>query len=258
MQQLMNIYKPIGKTPLEMIHLVREAYPEIKHKQIGYAGRLDPMAHGVLLLMIGEATKLRHNYLSLKKSYTFEVLYGISTDTYDTLGLLKGKQYGNTPSNVNLIVNSFVNGRIGTWKQKYPPFSSKTVNGKPLFWWAKSNLLHTILIPEHEVTIDTFTLDAYASIEASVLHDRIINQIRSVKGNFRQDETIAAWEKFFRDNAVTQFLTAKFSIACSSGTYIRGIAQEMGKALGCGAVTLDILRTSVGDFDLKDAVRLTR
>lgn len=239
-----------------MIHLVRKMQSELHDAPIGYAGRLDPMAHGVLVLMVGAATKHRDEYLHLQKSYTFEIVYGMTTDTFDILGLLKDKSYIAPPKNAKSFVNSFVNIRVGTWEQEYPPFSSKTVNGKPLFWWAKNGLLHTISIPKHTVTVDSFAVEAHTTIDTYILQNMIKQRIQSVSGEFRQEETLKLWEDFFQINQNTQFMSSKFSITCSSGTYMRGIAQELGQSLGCGAVTIDILRTKVGDYDLADALRI--
>src|SRR3712207_2873397 len=92
MNKILNIYKPVGFTPLEMITALLKEFPEYKDKKIGYAGRLDPLAHGVLLLMIGDATKQRKDYLGLDKMYEFEVLFGVETDTYDLLGFVKERK----------------------------------------------------------------------------------------------------------------------------------------------------------------------
>src|SRR4051812_2270372 len=100
MNRVINVYKPIGFTPLQVIEKLREKFPEYKNVKIGYAGRLDPLAHGVLLLMIGDATKEREKYLGLDKSYEFEAVLGVSTDSYDVLGLV----------NNNLTMKLFNNG----------------------------------------------------------------------------------------------------------------------------------------------------
>jgi tRNA pseudouridine55 synthase len=166
MNKVLNIYKPIGKTPLEMVHLVKASFPEYKDAPIGYAGRLDPLAHGVLLLMVGDATKERDMYLDMNKEYRFEAVFGIETDTYDVLGLLKRNIYRAPPENVNTFVNLFVTNHTKKLLQSYPPFSSKTVQGKPLFWWAKQQKLHEITIPEREIEIYSFAVQSFGIISA--------------------------------------------------------------------------------------------
>ena len=149
---LVPIYKPKGRTPLQIVDLVRKQFPQYQHEKIGYAGRLDPLAHGVLLLMIGEeTTKQREQYLNLPKAYECEVLFGVQTDTYDALGMLLNSKLQTTPENLDKEIKKFINPKLGKQIQPYPPFSSKPVNGKPLFWWAKANKLAEITIPQREI-----------------------------------------------------------------------------------------------------------
>ena len=65
MGSVLSIYKPIGVTPNQIIEKLREAQPEYQDIKIGFAGRLDPLAHGLLLLMTGDETKDRDKYLGL-------------------------------------------------------------------------------------------------------------------------------------------------------------------------------------------------
>src|SRR6266567_8336775 len=125
MQKLLPIYKPAGLTPYDIIKKIKQSNAKLAKVKIGYAGRLDPLAHGVLLLMVGEETKNRDIYLSLPKSYEFEVIFGLQTDTYDILGLLKDVKTKQTAKNVNLFVNKFVKKYVGKQLQEYPPYSSK-------------------------------------------------------------------------------------------------------------------------------------
>src|SRR5690349_10661953 len=120
MQNIHIVYKPVGLTPLEMINKLQSQTPELVGKKICYAGRLDPLAHGVLLLLSGEETKQREKYLSLPKTYEFEVVFGMQTDTYDVLGYLKETEIKPLQVNVNLFVNTFVNNNIGKQQQFYP------------------------------------------------------------------------------------------------------------------------------------------
>src|SRR5260221_3246286 len=157
MDKLIMVYKPVGMTPLEVITSIKHKLPELADKKITYAGRLDPLAHGLLLLLIGDEIKKKEHYLSLKKTYEFEVVFGLSTDTYDLLGSLEDTNSKKSETNVNLFVNKFVSSYIGKYIQEYPPYSSKTVHGKPLFWWSKNNRLDQIEMPKHEIEIFDFS-----------------------------------------------------------------------------------------------------
>ncbi len=257
MQKIINVYKPKGMTPLEVIEKLRISNPELKNQKISYAGRLDPLAHGVLLLVVGEETKQKAAYLSLPKTYEFEIILGLETDSYDVLGYLKETQLKETSVNVNLFVNRFVNKMVGKYLQSYPPYSSKTVHGKPLFWWAKNNKLNEIKIPKHTIEIFDFKLLSIGNISVEKFENNITSEIALVKGEFRQEIILERWKKFFSQKNTEKYLTRiAFCINCSSGTYIRGLAQQLGKELKCGAIAIDILRTGIGEYSLKDAIPL--
>ncbi|MBA3724350.1 MAG: hypothetical protein H0W89_05710 [Candidatus Levybacteria bacterium] len=256
MQTLLNVYKPIGKNPLQVIEKIKESLPEYKNVKMSYAGRLDPLAHGVLLLMAGEGIENRNHYLDLPKTYEFTMLAGLATDTYDYLGVLNTLEYNPLGTNVNLFVNSFVKSHLGKQIQSYPPFSSKTVGGKPLFWWTKENRLAEITIPQKEIEVYSFKALSFQTITSEQLQKTVLNNIELVQGDFRQLEIKEQWKKFFKINSILpeKLPTITFCLTCSSGTYVRGLVHELGKQLGCGAITIDILRTAVGDYTLKEAL----
>jgi tRNA pseudouridine55 synthase len=255
MHTILNVYKPTAQTPLQMIERVRESLPEYKDARISYAGRLDPLAHGVLLLLVDEAIQEREVFLNLEKSYTFTVLWGVRTDSYDFLGIPQSK-YVSPPSNVNSIASSFVNDRTGIFYQEYPPFSSRTVQGKPLFQWAKEKRLKDIAIPSKKVSVSDFSVENTSEIDISELQDKIQSTVPVIKGDFRQEEIQKLWDQYIHTFSNKTLLTTTFSITCSSGTYVRGLAHEMGEKVGCGAIAIDIKRTRVGKYTIEDSVRL--
>ena len=81
--EVLNLYKNLGETPLERLERLRTQKPLYEREVLSYAGRLDPMAEGVMLCLVGQANKRREQYLDLSKEYTIAVLFGVSTDTYD-------------------------------------------------------------------------------------------------------------------------------------------------------------------------------
>ena len=86
MKKIILLNKKEGETPLEALDRFRMANPKYKDEKMTYAGRLDPMASGVLLVLVGEEIKQKDKYLALNKEYEFEILFGFATDTYDILG----------------------------------------------------------------------------------------------------------------------------------------------------------------------------
>lgn len=258
MNKILNIYKPIGMTPLELITNLRLVYPQYKDNKITYAGRLDPMAHGVMILLIDDAINKKDEYLNLEKEYIFEALFGIETDTYDILGLI---------TNVYLpeINNTYIQDKVLSYIEKlpkkfiqtYPPYSSKTVNGKSLHWWSRQNKLSEITMPNRQVEIKKIELISNSEIYINNLSNLIENRIKLVTGDFRQNKILETWKETLINSKRKKFITLKFKINCSSGLYIRSLVHTLGTSLGTGAVALEIMRTQVGNFLLFDSVKLT-
>lgn len=86
MDKVILLNKKSGITPLACLNTFKENYPQYKSATLSYAGRLDPMAEGLLLVLVNEENKKREFYQSLEKEYTFSILFGVATDTYDILG----------------------------------------------------------------------------------------------------------------------------------------------------------------------------
>ena len=254
MKRVINLYKPPGATPLELINAFKKQFPEYKDTKLGYAGRLDPMAEGVLLVLAGEVNKKRKEYESLRKSYTFDLLFGVVTDTYDALGMIT-----DTSPDVLRLTSSNLRDVIADTKkvseQKYPPFSSRTVNGKPLYYWAREDKLDEITIPHHPITIYDFRLVTMQSISSKELLGYISQTVGKTTGDFRQKKILAQWEKYLRKNR--NHTTASCAITCSSGTYVRSLCHEIGQRVSTGGIALRIRRERIGAYTLEESLKLT-
>lgn len=226
---MIKAYKPVGMTPLELLH-------RIKVDGAAYAGRLDPMAEGLMIYLDkNEEKKNRKKFENLKKTYEFDVLFGIKTDTYDILGIPRKASPRGKPSII----------ATGDQIQSYPPFSYIRVKGKPLWWWARNNKLSEVDIPSKKININKLELIKKYKISNSQLLHYIKERIAKVKGDFRQEKVIKAWEKLLESNN-NNFDCAKFKVECSSGTYVRGIANEMN------GIAISIERIKIGEYSLKD------
>lgn len=254
MQQLLSVIKPIGKTPLEIIYAVKKRYPALAETTISYAGRLDPMAGGLLLLLIGEENKNRHSYEAYKKTYSFQFILGVATDSYDLLGLITDSIAKIPPINTAVIKEILMSFQ-GNVMQPYPPYSSKPVLGKPLYAWARENKLQDIVIPEKEITIYSSRLIRVELISSKKLLTYIEEVIPRVSGSFRQEKILKKWRTFLmRKEIYFPLITAEMS--CSSGTYIRGIVHEIGDKLWIPATAFSIIRTEIGPYRSQDAVKI--
>lgn len=243
---LMN--KKIGETPLECLNRLRTEQSEYEKVPLTYVGRLDPMADGLLLVLAGDECKKREDFLGLDKEYVCEILWGFETDTYDILGKVTASHYV-----VEKDLEKFsetLQKFVGKSQQKFPPYSSRPVKGKPLHEWARAGRLNEIEIPSKEIDIKSIDFLATRSIPQTEIQKIILQRISLVKGDFRQAEIAEKWCNCFDDKADANFAVSKIRVGCSTGTYIRGLVQEMGKMLGFGAIVLSLTRTKIGDFKI--------
>jgi tRNA U55 pseudouridine synthase TruB len=93
MNDRLNIYKKLGETPLEALERTRTEHSIAADVPMTYAGRLDPLVEGQMIILIGEECKNKDAYTKLGKTYEFEILSGVSTDTYDLLGLVTDSDF---------------------------------------------------------------------------------------------------------------------------------------------------------------------
>ncbi len=132
LEGVLLIDKPSGLTSHDVVDRVRR---KLKMKRIGHAGTLDPMATGLLIILVGKATKLSQYLMSLDKTYEGTITLGESTNTYDGEGEVMTKRP--VPDlaldDVKAVVGSF----IGDQYQKPPMFSAVKINGQPLYKMAR-------------------------------------------------------------------------------------------------------------------------
>lgn len=255
MRSTVCVYKQIGLTPLQAIEIFKKYHPEYATSKIGYAGRLDPMAEGLLLLLVGDENKKRKQYEALPKTYEFSVLPGISTDTYDLMGKITDTAFEFDNNTVSTTIRDILPSLTGTREQFYPPYSSRTVNGKPLYWYARENKLDEITIPSKKVTITSLTLLSSSPLPKNDLVTSIENIIPEVQGDFRQKEILDLWKKKY-PLLPSPLHLIHFSVACTSGTYVRQLTQELAEKTKVPLVTYSIKRTHIGDFTIEDTVNI--
>ncbi len=245
--------KDVGETPLALLERFRAANPWAGDKKLTYAGRLDPMASGKMIILIGEECKNKEKYLAFDKEYEFEVLFGFATDTGDVLGLVGGGEAPRFFSEEEL--ENAARKFVGEISLPYPAFSSKTVQGKPLFAWALEDRLDEIEIPRRESVVYKLSLEDSRTILKEDLRTEIFGKIAKVGPaldnsrddfygkDFRKKEILDGWEAALNETNGEEFQIAKFLCACSSGTYMRTLAVEIGKSLGVKSLAFSIHRT---------------
>ena len=245
MESKIVIYKNLGETPLEALERFRATRPDLKDVPMTYAGRLDPLAEGELIILIGDECKRKEIYLGFDKEYEVEILFGISTDTHDALGLVT-KVSDPDVSAIHVLENMTFSKYVGRFVQDYPAYSSKTVGGVQLHERARKNEVPDEM-PTKEVEIYSIIpgQDSFSTISSKNLKERIMHNINLVKGDFRQDNIKEKWEEVFLAHEKRVWSRITIHVLCSSGTYMRSLAEKIGKDMQIGAFALSIKRTKI-------------
>lgn len=156
--------KPSGCTSHDVVDRVRR---KLKIKAVGHAGTLDPMATGLLILLIGKATKLSQYLMNLDKVYEGAFMLGASTDTYDKEGTVLVT--ASVPELGLEDLRAYFNAFIGDQYQLPPMFSAKKIDGQPLYKLARKGI--TVERPTRFISIHDFSLKdmhlPYATFQVS-------------------------------------------------------------------------------------------
>jgi tRNA pseudouridine55 synthase len=201
------IDKPAGKTSHDVVEAIRRI---VGFRQVGHLGTLDPLATGVLVVLLGRATRLARFYAGRRKRYQATFRFGFATDTYDADGAAAGPD--TPPALDRAQIEDLAAKLTGRILQMPPAYSAKKIHGQPAHELARKN--EPVELKAVEVEVYEF-------------------RVEGVDGS-----------------------RVQVAIECSSGTYIRSLAHEMGQMLGCGAHLEKITRTAVGEFTLDQAAKV--
>lgn len=203
---LLLVDKPKGPTSHDVVEHVRRV---LGITQVGHAGTLDPFATGLLLIGVGNATRLLEYLQGEPKTYWVKMQLGLITDTFDITGnVVETHEITVTPEQVLEALKSFV----GRYQQVPPAYSAKKYQGKKLYELARAGKI--ITLPPKEVEIYS------------------IEEVR------------------------VEIPYVEFITHVSAGTYVRSLCMDVGYALGCGAVAVELRRITVGRFEVTDAIKL--
>jgi tRNA pseudouridine(55) synthase len=234
--------KKRGETLSELVARARREYALEESQPVTYAGRLDPMAEGIVVLLVGEEVKKKDEYLLLEKEYTFDVLFGVSTDTHDILGVIDAVSESKTIETTD--VEELLHSYVGIFEQKYPAYSSKPVYGKPLFAHARSGA--DVELPTHKVELKSIELLGTRVVTGMEISTEAIELIGRVSGDFRQEQCIESWREFAQEQGNNEFQILSFKAVVGSGFYIRVFARDLAQKLGMAGLAFKIRRERVG------------
>lgn len=249
--------KEVGETPLQTLEEWRVTRPDLENTPMAYAGRLDPMASGQLLILIGEECKKQAEYHNLDKEYSVGVLFGASSDSGDVLGLINE---GIHPVIEEAELIEVMQKLIGDVELPYPIFSSKTVQGKPLHTWAMEGRLDEIKIPTRKSRIHKLELNKITTLSRLEVAEKSLSKIelippvtdpRKALGNdFRRPLVRESWAQFKNSGEPSDvFYLADITCTCSSGTYMRTLAEIIAEKFNTEGLAFSIHRSLMGKFD---------
>lgn len=212
---ILPIYKQRGITSHDVVFKARKI---LKMKKIGHAGTLDPEVDGVLLLLLGGATKVSDYAMDLGKSYRAEVCLGIKTTTEDLTGEVLEE------SNIDDIdinkIKDILQTLIGEIEQTPPIYSAVKVKGKKLYEYARAGKFD-VEIPSRKVNI---------------------YDVEFIEGS-----------DYYKDNK----FYFSINISCGKGTYVRTIATDIGKKLNLPSTMSKLTRTRSGKIELDNCLTLS-
>ena len=220
MDGLLVIDKPTDLTSHDVVARVRHILHE---RRIGHTGTLDPFATGVLVLLLGKATRLAQFLKGEDKEYDAIIRLGYATDTGDRTGTrIDGPQPAHL-GNLNEAEIEAALGGLRGWIDQVPPmYSAKKRSGEKLYELARRG---------EAVDRDPVRV--------------CIHEFTAIKPD----------GQLFKDNMDGTF-DFRAHVVCSSGTYVRTLAEDFGKRLSVSAHLAELRRTRVGEFNVTRAVTL--
>ncbi|HEX8147728.1 MAG TPA: tRNA pseudouridine(55) synthase TruB [Pyrinomonadaceae bacterium] len=221
MDGILIIDKPEGWTSHDVVARVRRV---LKEKRVGHTGTLDPFATGVLVLLVGRATRLAQFLAGAEKEYAATIRLGFATDTGDLTG---ERRAGVGSADCAALKPEEVEAALaplrGDISQVPPMYSAKKVAGKKLYELARRG---------EEV------------------------ERRAVPVRVSEFEIVADEDGSFSRRNEDGTCDVRARVVCSAGTYVRALAESVGENLKTGAHLAGLRRTRAGDFGLERAVPL--
>lgn len=210
MQGILLIDKPKNITSHDVVAQIRKI---TGIQRIGHAGTLDPLATGLLIILVGRNyTKLQSKFLRTDKEYIATIRLGIETNTYDVTGEVINYYYGELP-NLEIIKKALENFKGEIW-QVPPAFSAKKIKGHRAYKLARTG--RNVALKPAKINISRIQVVSY-------IKPRL-----------------------------------KLKLIVSSGTYIRSLANDIGKKLGYLACLENLKRTRIGNYSLENSTKLNR
>lgn len=135
MEEVLLVNKPAGMTSQQLVTAVKR---RLGVKKAGHAGTLDPLATGLMVVLIDKATKKAGEFVGLEKEYMVTIKLGVETETYDAQGEVVGR-YGGKPVSPTLVEEA-VRSFLGKIRQRPPAYSAVKIGGRPAYKLARKGI----------------------------------------------------------------------------------------------------------------------
>lgn len=207
MEGILLVDKPTDHTSHDVVARLRG---KLRMKRVGHAGTLDPMATGLLIILVGKATRVSQYLMSLDKEYEGTIEFGKVTDTQDAEGEVI--ETFPVPAFTEAEILEAVKSFHGDQYQTPPMYSAVKIDGVPLYKSARKG-------------------------------EEVEREPRFIR--------VMSWE-------ITRFALPRidFRLRCTKGTYVRTLAHDLGRKLGCGAHLAALRRTASDKFNVSQALAL--
>ena len=207
MEDILLVDKPTDHTSHDVVARLRG---KLRMKRVGHAGTLDPMATGLLIILVGKATRVSQYLMSLDKEYEGTIELGKVTDTQDAEGEVL--ETIPVPAFSEADILAAVKSFLGDQYQTPPMYSAVKIDGVPLYKSARKG-------------------------------EEVEREPRFIR--------VMSWE-------ITRFALPRldFRLRCTKGTYVRTLAHDLGRKLGCGAHLAALRRTASDKFHISQALTL--
>ena len=230
--------KPRGLTSHDVVGATRRLAAT---RKVGHAGTLDPMATGLLVLGIGRATRFLTYLVGADKTYESTIRLGMETTTEDAEGQVIAAR--------GCRIDDLIEGRLqealasltGRIQQVPSAVSAIKVNGVRAYKRVRDGQnveLEARPVTIHELRLTGEPRQAGVDLPGAAAGDALAGAEDGVRGE-------------------VQVVDLDVVVSCSSGTYVRALARDLGRTLGCGAHLIALRRTGVGPFDVGQAHTLT-
>jgi tRNA pseudouridine55 synthase len=240
--------KPVGPSAAQCLSLLRAADPALAGVKLGHAGRLDPMAEGLLTVLVGDETRDVHRHRAAPKAYEVDVLLGVASDSFDELGLVTEARACAVPAEALARACASLEGER---MQRYPPFCQAKVRGVSLIALGRAGV--AVERPAALRALHEVTLLGAREVDLAAACARALWRVGLVHGDFRQEAIVDRWRAAAAERPGARLTVASLRVRCSAGTYMRSLADELGAAVGAPALASRIRRTAAGDLTLDGA-----